>query len=295
MTVYGMNVHEEMDVRLLAEKIDEYVQALFNHSEPMVREATHQLLDGIDALHREAFGRIIAALAERPEVRERLIEDPVIQLVFELYGLWREDDSAMVTRALDSVRPYIESHGGEVEVLGIDDGVVRVRLAGACHGCSGSTNTLKRGIETALRENYDNFKEMIVEQSIADPKTGTISLLEQTFERPAFLEALPLADLPDGALRGVILGEARVLLVRLGPEVYAYKNACLDSPLPLDLGVLEGTVLHCSWHGCLFDATTGVALAPTQGELVSYPVALEDGVIRVATNVPGRAISALSA
>jgi len=239
--------------------------------------------------------RVAAQLALADLPLRRLIEDPVLQLVFELYGLWHEDDTATVTRALDSVRPYIESHGGEVEVLSVDDGVVRLRLAGSCHGCSGSTNTLKRGIETALRENYDSFKEMIVEQSIANMKTGTISLLDQTFDKPAFVEALPLADLPDGALRGVILGDARVLLVRSGMEIYAYKNACLDSPLPLDLGILEGTVLRCSWHGCSFDATTGVALAPTQGELLSYPVAVEDVVVRVATNVPGRAISALSA
>lgn len=295
MTVYGMNVHEEMDVRMLAEKIDEYVQALFNHPELMVREATHQMLDGIDALHREAFGRIIAALAERPELRERMTEDPVIQLVFELYGLWHEDDMATVDRALASVRPYIESHGGEVEVLGINDGVVRLRLAGACHGCSGSTITLKRGIETALREHYEKFKEMIVEQSVPDVETGTISLLERTFEKPIFLEALPLVELPDGEMRGVILGDARVLLVCCGTEIYAYKNACMESPLPLDLGRLDGAVLHCSWHGCSFDATTGVALAPTQGALVSYPVAVGEGVVRVATNVPGLAVSAVSA
>jgi len=297
MTVYGMNVHQEMDVRLLSEKIDEYVEALFNHPEPMVREATHQLLDGIDALHREALGRIVAALSDHVELRERMIEDPVIQLVFELYGLWHEEDTASVDRALASVRPYIESHGGEVEILSVEDGVVRLRLAGACHGCSGSTMTLKRGIETALRENYENFKEMIVEQSVEGDATGNISLLDRTFEKPekpVFLEALPIAELTEGALRGVILGEVRVLLVRCNNEIYAYKNACLDSPLPLDLGALDGTVLRCSWHGCSFDATTGVALEPVQGALVSYPVSVASGVISVATNAPGAAISVLS-
>lgn len=289
MTAYGMNVHEEMDVRMLAEKIDEYIQALFNHSEPMVREATHRMLDGIDALHREALGRIIAGLAEHPELRDRLIQDPVVQLVFELYGLWREDDIASVNRALELVRPYIESHGGQLEVLEVADGTVRVRLAGACHGCSGSTMTLKRGIETALRENYDGFKEMIVDQSVP-VEAGTISLLDRTFEKPLFLEVLSLAELPDGTLRGIVSGDARILLVRAAGEIYAYRNTCLDSPLPLDLGTLDGTLLRCSWHGCLFDVTTGRALGPTKGELVSYPVGLEDDMIRVAINLPGSAL-----
>ncbi len=295
MTQYGMNVHEEMDVTLLAEKIDEYVQALLGHSEPMVREATHQMLDGIDALHREAFGRIVAALAEHAELRERLIEDPVVQLVFELYGLWREDDAAAVERALNSVRPYIESHGGNVEVLGIRVGNVHVRLTGACHGCSGSTMTLKRGIEAALREHYEGFKEMIVEQSVADDDSGTISLLDRTFEKPIFLAAISLPELPDGTLRGVIVGESRILLVRAAGEIYAYKNACLDSPLPLDMGTLEGTTLLCSWHGCRFDVTTGQASQPVEGELISYPVAVEGDIVRVATNVPGTAPSSVRA
>jgi Fe-S cluster biogenesis protein NfuA len=57
-----------------------------------------------------------------------------------------------VKAALDSIRPALQADGGDVEFLGVDDGVVRVRLTGACAGCPMATLTLKEGIEQRLKE-----------------------------------------------------------------------------------------------------------------------------------------------
>ena len=58
-----------------------------------------------------------------------------------------------IEKTLDTLRPYIASHRGHVEVVDFDesDGVLLVRLGGTCHGCAASTITLKQGIETRLR------------------------------------------------------------------------------------------------------------------------------------------------
>lgn len=58
-----------------------------------------------------------------------------------------------IERTLDSLRPYIASHKGSVEVVDFDDvdGRLLLRLGGTCHGCSAATITLKQGIETRLR------------------------------------------------------------------------------------------------------------------------------------------------
>ncbi len=63
----------------------------------------------------------------------------------------------IVTRieaALDTLRPYIASHNGSVEVVDFDDqeGVLLLRMGGTCHGCAASTITLKQGIEQRLRQ-----------------------------------------------------------------------------------------------------------------------------------------------
>jgi Fe/S biogenesis protein NfuA len=65
-----------------------------------------------------------------------------------------EDILDRIEQTLDSLRPYIASHRGSVEVVDFDesDGRLLLRLGGHCHGCSASTITLKQGIETRLRQ-----------------------------------------------------------------------------------------------------------------------------------------------
>ena len=61
---------------------------------------------------------------------------------------------ARIEQTLDSMRPYIASHRGSVEVVDFDEaqGILLLRLGGTCHGCSASTVTLKQGIEVRLKE-----------------------------------------------------------------------------------------------------------------------------------------------
>ena len=59
-----------------------------------------------------------------------------------------------IERTIDTLRPYIASHRGSVEVIDFDaaDGILLVRMGGTCHGCAASTVTLKQGLEARLRQ-----------------------------------------------------------------------------------------------------------------------------------------------
>jgi Fe-S cluster biogenesis protein NfuA len=67
-----------------------------------------------------------------------------------------------IERTLDTLRPYIASHRGQVEVVDFDEqeGILLLRLGGTCHGCSASSVTLKQGIETRLREMVPEVKQV---------------------------------------------------------------------------------------------------------------------------------------
>lgn len=67
-----------------------------------------------------------------------------------------------IERSLDTLRPYISSHKGTVEVIDFDEsqGLLLLRLGGTCHGCSASTITLKQGIETRLRQLVPEVKQV---------------------------------------------------------------------------------------------------------------------------------------
>ncbi len=57
-----------------------------------------------------------------------------------------------VEKALETIRPALQADGGDVELIDVKDGVVEVRLQGACHGCPMAQMTLKNGIEVAIKE-----------------------------------------------------------------------------------------------------------------------------------------------
>jgi Fe-S cluster biogenesis protein NfuA len=67
-----------------------------------------------------------------------------------LHGLHPLDLECRVLQALEQVRPALKLHGGNVELIGIDDGVIRLRLLGSCHGCPSSSVTMKQTIEEAI-------------------------------------------------------------------------------------------------------------------------------------------------
>ncbi|MEJ2738363.1 MAG: NifU family protein [Dehalococcoidia bacterium] len=66
-----------------------------------------------------------------------------------------------VIEALSEIRPALQADGGDVELVDIDDGVVKVRLKGACGSCPMSTMTLKNGIERLLKERVPDVKEIV--------------------------------------------------------------------------------------------------------------------------------------
>ena len=65
-----------------------------------------------------------------------------------------------VEKALEKIRPFLQADGGDVELVDIEDGIVTVKLRGACAGCPGALFTLKMGIEKRLKEEVPEVKEV---------------------------------------------------------------------------------------------------------------------------------------
>lgn len=129
-----------------------------------VQARVFELLDGVDAVHRLAVTRLGAELAE--DLGRVRRQDAAVDWLFQAYGVG-VDDAEAASVALEQIRPYLHEHGGEVEVLGVQQGVVRVQLIGACSGCTAAADTLRHGVEEALRENLPGFVSMDVAPDIA--------------------------------------------------------------------------------------------------------------------------------
>jgi len=257
------------------------------------------LLQLVDDIHRPAIELIVAGEADHP----------VANALLSMYDLAPVDEQIQVEEALDEVRPYIESHGGELELLDVENGTVHVRLSGSCHGCAGSAITLKRGVEDVLRERYENFKEVVAHEpdgtEVADEEQnggGGAQLLQiegltkpaetpqapPGLKRPVFLDAGTLDELSPGTMKAVESEGKSILIVNVDGEPYAFRNVCpLDGRLALDGGRLAGNVIVCPWHNCGYDARTGKRAdnEPDHPDLAVVPIAVRDGVLQVAVNV----------
>jgi len=66
-----------------------------------------------------------------------------------------------IERVLEEIKPYLQADGGDVELVSVEDGVVKVRFLGGCAGCPFRTMTLKTGIERYLKEKLPEVKEVI--------------------------------------------------------------------------------------------------------------------------------------
>ncbi len=148
-----------------------------------VRNRVFELLDGVDAVHRLAVTRLASSLGDG--LRHLRRRDVAVDWLFEAYGVGVDDVDA-ASAALEQVRPYLHEHGGEVEVLAVQQGVVRVRLLGSCTGCTSAAETLRHGVEEALRENLPGFVAMDVapdDGAAAHPPPAQVLL--QITPRPA--------------------------------------------------------------------------------------------------------------
>jgi Fe-S cluster biogenesis protein NfuA/nitrite reductase/ring-hydroxylating ferredoxin subunit len=248
------------------------LEALVETLEREEDERALLLLQLVDAIHRPALERIAAGD----------IGDPIAQALLQMYDLAPVDDEFLVEEALDEVRPYIHSHGGEIELLGVSDGVVHLRMSGSCAGCAASAMTLRRGVEEALRHGYPSFREVVAEEAPA-PQLLQI----EDLRRPVFVDAGQASDLGPGEVRATEVDGIEVILASFEDEIYALRDGC-----PVDGNSLGGArltgegVLVCPWHNCAFDVRTGSRVDGEQAEgLTVVPVAMRDGTVQVAVNV----------
>ncbi|MDA0164890.1 NifU family protein [Solirubrobacter ginsenosidimutans] len=124
----------------------EEVEALLDQVEtfpPREREVATELVQALLDMYGEGLSRIVAADSVP-------VEDELVAHLLLLHGLHPVPVRERVLGALDEVRPYLVAHGGGVELLDVSDGVVRLRLEGACNGCPSSALTLTTAVEDAI-------------------------------------------------------------------------------------------------------------------------------------------------
>src|SRR5579872_430773 len=173
---------EDRDLTQRASDIEALLGDIEAFPDDAMRDKALEVVQNLLVLYGEGLARMLTIVQREgvTQVRERMLdafaEDDLIAHLLLLHDLHPVDVETRVLRALEEVRPYLQSHGGNVELLGIDEGVAKLRLQGSCSGCPSSTMTLKLAIEEAIQKAAPDL-DGIEAEGVAAPAAVPINFL----------------------------------------------------------------------------------------------------------------------
>ncbi|HEY5195029.1 MAG TPA: NifU family protein [Solirubrobacteraceae bacterium] len=277
-------------------KVEGLLEQLEALVDPTARETAIEVVQALLDLYGEGLDRIVEVLAEHDDgtLAEALGEDELVAHLLLLHGLHPVPVEQRVQGALESVLPYLQSHGGSVELLSVKDAVVQLRLEGSCSGCPSSSMTLKLAIEDAILKAAPDVEEVRAEGAVSPtPPSGLLQLevVKPTVAPSVSPGAWAMAGgMPQLGAGGVLLKQVSgepVLFLRPSERVYAYRPGCPRCEDSLEQATLRANELTCPSCGNRFDVLrAGRCLDAPQLHLEPVPLLVDDaGLVKVALGV----------
>ncbi|MTE16701.1 NifU family protein [Nocardia aurantiaca] len=260
---------------------------------PVARERAEQLVGELVELYGAGLRRVVELLDDAAVAR--LAGDELVASLLIVHGLHPDDLPTRVRSALDSVRPYLGSHGGDVRLVGVEDGVVRLELSGSCRGCPSSSVTLELAVEEAVRASAPEIDRIEV-VAAQDGSTSQVIPAETLFTRvhagPAasWVEVPELAELRPGEVAGYVVAGQALLACRVGENLLVYRDSCPACGRSLAGAQLHrrpghpvgDAVLRCPTCRAHYDAVHAGDRLDGDGHLLPLPVLVRDGLPTVA-------------
>jgi Fe-S cluster biogenesis protein NfuA/nitrite reductase/ring-hydroxylating ferredoxin subunit len=278
-------------------------------------ERAQQLVREVVGLYGAGLERIIQ-LADDPVLAERLATDDLVASLLLVHGVHPHDVHRRVSDALDRVRPYLGSHGGDVHLVDIASGpegdTVWLQFAGTCRSCPSSAVTLELAVEDAIRA---AAPEIFSIELVAEPDSTPAVIPADSLLAKIRSEVHPssavttwhqvpdLADLSPGEVGGFLmegLAGLTVLACRVDDQLYVYRDNCPACERSLAGAALHRgmsraePVLRCPQCHAHFDvAHAGACIdRDTDCHLDPIPLLTRDGVLSIAVHAEAIGASA---
>jgi Fe-S cluster biogenesis protein NfuA/nitrite reductase/ring-hydroxylating ferredoxin subunit len=300
----------------LVARVQELQERLEAASDLATREVAEELVSAVVQMYGAGLERIFSALAADGEAGERiaagLAEDPEVASLLLIHDLHPVPLETRIAEALEKVRPYMESHGGNVELRSLEDGVARIRLQGSCSDCRASSVTLELAIKQALEEAAPDLWGLEVEGINEDPTTGMpLPMAEPAaptgFELPvinigngdagargaptdaapprppSWYDVAAVAGLGVAQMKATEVEGSPLVIANVDGTLLAYHNRCADCGGGLERGELSDGALSCPSCGrSYFLPRAGRSLDGDDLQLEPVPLLQEQGRVRVA-------------
>ncbi len=292
----------ERPEELLA-RVQELQEALDAAGASVPRDLAEELVSAVVQMYGAGLERIVAALHRAGEAGEGiaagLSDDELVAMLLMIHDLHPIPLADRVQAGLESVRPYMESHGGNVELLSLQDGVARIHLQGSCSDCAASSVTLELAIKQALEQAAPDLLGLEVE-GVSDPTVNGIGLPMATGSAPSSGVELPvisspppappswfgadvLATLANGALASLDVAGQPLVVANVDGTLLAYRDACASCGGSLGQGSLSAGALSCPGCGrSFFLPRAGRSMDDERVQLEPVPLLRDQGRVKVA-------------
>ena len=279
-------------LRELNDRIEPLLDEIRSMASPPVWDRVQEIVGSVVRLYGEGLKRIDEIIqsdgAASAHIQEQLAQDGLVASLLILHGLHPDKFEVRVRKALDHVRPYLGSHGGDVEIVEVnqDHGLVRLRMKGSCDGCPSSLLTVKLAVEGAIKELAPEVARIEVE-GITESGLPPPAPLVAPEMLPSWVSIGDQNEFPAGRLASTDAMGSRIVLCRLDGQLYAYRDSCPACGSSMDTGSVSGSMLVCPSCGRSYDARLA-GRSEESRELHLEPVPLledRDGV-RVAVAAP---------
>jgi len=285
----------------LVGRVQDLQERLEAAGESGTRELAQELVSAVVQMYGVGLERILESLFQAGEDGELiavgLTEDPLVTTLLLIHDLHPVGLSDRVQAALDSVRPYMESHGGNVELLSLEDGVARIHLQGSCSDCSASSVTLELAIKQALEEAAPDLEGLEVE-GVAPQATGLALPMSDPdqpsgLELPIVMSPAPAApswfevdsvdELAEGSIVATSVAGSDLVIANVDGSMLAYRDACAGCGGPLHDGELvEGALACAHCERSFFLPRAGRSMDAERIQLEPVPLLREQGGVKVA-------------
>jgi Fe-S cluster biogenesis protein NfuA/nitrite reductase/ring-hydroxylating ferredoxin subunit len=274
----------DAEIRERVSRIDGLLEELDNLPEEPARTTALETVQALVLLYGDGLSRIVklAADANGPLLMEALSRDEVVGHLLLVHGLHPLALQSRVAMALDEVRPYLRSHGGDVELVRVEGLTAVIRLVGSCHGCQSSRRTFKLAIEEAIRQHAPDLELLKTEGVPGEVTSPLTSIAAGGQSGWHVVGALP--ELEREGIRSRQIAGKPVLFLKLETTYYAYSDECPGCGSSFEKGVLSEGDLHCAECLRRYDLhRAGVCLDAFGFHLEPLPLLVDDsGILRVA-------------
>jgi Fe-S cluster biogenesis protein NfuA/nitrite reductase/ring-hydroxylating ferredoxin subunit len=276
-------VNANGDINLHGERIQRLLEKIELLPYPAAKELINECMEAVLAFYGAGLNRILQVVsqdgAEGRKVYRDLVHDDVIKGLLLIHDLHPLNLEARLREALEKVRPYLKSHGGNVELVSLENDIAKLRLQGTCESCASSSVTLELAIRQAIEQACPDLVHFEVE-GVAQEKAVDSLMRRSTVTD--WTEIKSAHQLEEGAWMPVRLGDIRLVVCKVNGTHYAYRNRCPACNMPLDTGSFEGGFISCALNHRYDVVRAGHCEEIPTAHLDPLPLLVQDSVVKVA-------------